>query len=760
MNTHSSCQPKTHSSGAFFALLLLATRFSSFAEPILPSEPQLSYAAGELLVKFEDGPEGYHASTAHCFVGSSVLRVFAETGWQHIRLPEGMSVEEGLYWYQAVGGILAVEPNYIRRFAATPNDPRFKEQWGLRQIGATNAWNLATGSTNVVVAVIDSGINYEHEDLSANMWHNPGEIPRNGIDDDGNGYVDDVYGIDAYNHDSDPNDDESHGTACAGIIGAMGNNGTGVAGVNWSVQMMALKYGGNTGFGFDANLIECFEYVIAMKKRGVNIRVTNNSYGGDENGQAIKDAIDAAGQAGILNVYSAGNLNQDLDLTPTFPASFDSPSIVSVAASNESDTIASFSNYGSRTVDLAAPGVGISTSSFKSKSAYVSDFTGTSAAAPFVAGAAALLFALDSSQSAASIKAALMGSVDFVRNMTNRVISQGRLNLARAAQNLIDPGAPSFVTSSLPPGNPTPITARVEVTFSKPMNRGSVQSAFSLMPPATGTFAWSNEDRTFSFTPASPLLRATSYTGRIQGGALDASGVSLDGNFNRLTEGTPIDDFTWGFRTSPKNDDFSNSEKISGGAGAVTGENRNATKEPQEPNHASNRGGASVWYRWIAPGTGSVTFDTRETEFDTVLAIYVGNSVNALIPVAANDDDASLTTSRTTFLATAGTNYFVAVDGKVFENAVTDIERDDAPMGSVVLSWYPTPPLIAIRVLGNGQVEISWLTSTTHYVLQVTENLTPPVQWTTLASPVTSDNSTAFRIDSSQGRRFYRLFNE
>src|SRR5678816_1501827 len=114
MNTHSSRQPKTHSSGAFFALLLLATRFSSFAEPILPSEPQLSYAAGELLVKFEDGPEGYHASTAHCFVGSSVLRVFAETGWQHIRLPEGMSVEEGLYWYQAVGGILAVEPNYIR----------------------------------------------------------------------------------------------------------------------------------------------------------------------------------------------------------------------------------------------------------------------------------------------------------------------------------------------------------------------------------------------------------------------------------------------------------------------------------------------------------------------------------------------------------------------------------------------------------------------------------------------------------------------
>ena len=157
-----------------------------------------------------------------------------------------------------------------------------------------------------------------------------------------------------------------------------------------------------------------------------------------------------------------------------------------------------------------------------------------------------------------------MGSVDFVPNITNRVISNGRLNLARAAQNLIDPDAPSFVTSSLPAGNPTPIAAHVEVTFSKPMNRGSVESSFSLMPPATGSFGWSNEDRTFSFTPASPLLRATSYTGRIQGGALDASGAALDGNFNRLSEGTPIDDFIWGFRTPPENDDFNTSEPISG----------------------------------------------------------------------------------------------------------------------------------------------------------------------------------------------------
>ena len=258
----------------------------------------------------------------------------------------------------------AVQPNFIREIALVPNDPYWtsNDLWGLLKIHAPSAWTISTGSQQVVVANIDTGVNYTHPDLAQNMWRNPGEIGANGIDDDANGYVDDVYGIDPYNGDSDPMDDHSHGTHTAGTIGAVGNNGVGVAGVNWNVRILACKTFNASGSGTDSAAIECFKYITALKNKGINIGVSSNSWGSTRHTgvpSSMKNAIDAAAAVGIVNVFAAGNASANNDTTPFDPASIDSPGTVSVAASDSLDNLASFSNYGATSVDIAAPGVSI-----------------------------------------------------------------------------------------------------------------------------------------------------------------------------------------------------------------------------------------------------------------------------------------------------------------------------------------------------------------------------------------------------------------
>jgi subtilisin family serine protease len=269
------------------------------------------------------------------------------------------------------------------------------------------------------------------------MWINPGEIAANGVDDDGNGYVDDLHGIDTVFLDSDPNDDHSHGSHCAGTIGGVGNNGIGVAGVNWNVRLMAVKtHDGVAGASTSVRVITAFEYVTMMKNRGINIRATSNSYGGAPEAasydQALKDAIDAAGRADILNMFAAGNDDFNNDLTPTYPGSYNSPSIMAVAASDQTDAKASFSSYGAANVDVAAPGVGILSTvlgqNYGSKS-------GTSMATPHTAGAAALLAAAHPQLSAASLKATLMNTVDALPQWSGVVLSGGRINVANAIAN-------------------------------------------------------------------------------------------------------------------------------------------------------------------------------------------------------------------------------------------------------------------------------------------------------------------------------------
>ena len=403
---------------------------------------------GELLVKFDRRTSAKFSRLAVEQIGGELVREFPLVGWQQVKLPPGTSVSDALAHYRSLPGIEAAQPNYIYKTLVTSNDPRLGDLYGLNKIQAPTAWDRTTGSARVIVAVIDTGVLYTHEDLVANMWGNPGETgldagghdrASNGVDDDRDGYVDDVVGVDTINHDSDPVDDFGHGTHVAGTIGAVGNNAIGVVGVNWNVRIMALKTHDLFGDGSSASVVEAFQYATMMRKRGVNVRVTNNSWGGAPEApaydQALKDAIDAAGNAGILNVCAAGNSNNDNDAAPFYPASYDSPSIVSVAASDQNDNKAGFSSYGASTVDLAAPGVGI-LSTWGSGPTDYRTLNGTSMATPHVSGAAALLCAYRGALSRSELKTTLLNTVDALPQWSGLTVSGGRLNVNGAEQSL------------------------------------------------------------------------------------------------------------------------------------------------------------------------------------------------------------------------------------------------------------------------------------------------------------------------------------
>jgi hypothetical protein len=316
------------------------------------------------------------------------------------------------------------EPDYlIQATDVIPNDTYYGNLYGMTKIGAPLAWNKCTGNDEIVVGVIDTGINYTHPDLADNIWTNPGEIAGDGIDNDNTGYVDDIHGWDFYDNDSDPMDDNSHGTHCAGTIAGVGNNETGVVGVSWNSKVAALKFIGALG-GATSDAIEAINYATAM-----GFDLTNNSWGNTSYSQALSDAISAGG----LFVAAAGNYASDSDSTPFYPACYELDNIISVAATDSNDELASFSNYGATSVDLSAPGVSIYSTILGEQYGYKS---GTSMAAPHVSGTAALLLSANSSLSSAQIKELILSNVDSVSGLQGMAVTGGRLNIANTMDKL------------------------------------------------------------------------------------------------------------------------------------------------------------------------------------------------------------------------------------------------------------------------------------------------------------------------------------
>ena len=335
--------------------------------------------------------------------------------------------------------VKSCSPNYQVRASALPNDTQFGTLWGMsadRGIDAPGAWDVTTGSNSIVVAVIDTGADYTHPDLADNIWTNPGEIPGNGIDDDSDGYIDDVHGINAFSHNGNPMDDNGHGSHVSGTIGGTGNNNRGIAGVNWQVKIMPLKFLSSNGSGSLAGAIEAINYMVMMKNRGINIRVVNNSWGGGGFSQALYDAIKHARDAGIVFAAAAGNEGNDNDAQPSYPASYDLDNIVSVAAVDSNKNMASFSNYGASQVDIAAPGVSII--STVPGNMYQS-FSGTSMATPHVAGAVALLAASEPNLSYHELINRMYDSGTTLAALSGIVRTGRMLNVSRMVHNQTAP---------------------------------------------------------------------------------------------------------------------------------------------------------------------------------------------------------------------------------------------------------------------------------------------------------------------------------
>ncbi len=459
-------------------LLAADPALGSVSLPVLQIDPD-DYSPTNLLVRFRD-EAGFRVEAAQSVQDRAILgatrigrTLGLVPGLREIQLTPGVGLEAALAAYRAHPQVLYAEPDYRVRIATTPNDPRAGEMWPLENTGQTGgtadvdvdayrAWDVTTGSGDTLLAVIDTGIDYTHPDLADNIWVNPGEIPGDGIDNDGNGYVDDVHGYDFANDDGDPMDDQGHGTHVAGTIGAVGDNSLGVVGLNWDVQIMALKFLKGDGTGDSSDAIEAIRYAVAN-----GAVISNNSWGGAGYSQAMFDAIAEARDAGHLFVAAAGNGNeygigQDNDATGFYPAGYDLDNVLAVAATDHNDDLAGFSNYGATTVDLAAPGVDILSTLVGGG---YGKYSGTSMATPHVTGVAALVHDLHPDWSAPQLITQLLGTVEPVPTLYGVTVTGGRLNAAAAVGNP-EPVTPP-ATSSLPvlaefsAGQSSPLQPRV-----------------------------------------------------------------------------------------------------------------------------------------------------------------------------------------------------------------------------------------------------------------------------------------------------------
>ena len=402
---------------------------------------------------------------------------------------------------------------------AIASDTSFAYQWALQNTGQTGgtpgmdisapqAWDITTGSRNVVVAVIDSGIDVTHPDLAGNIWTNPGEVAGNGIDDDRNGFVDDVHGWNFAGNNSDVSDGYGHGTHVAGIIGAIGNNGIGVSGVNWQVSIMALRVQDNSGVGYTSAVVGALQYATRMRRDfGINIVVTNNSWesvGGYSAG--IEDLIRQQGQAGITFVAAAGNHGTDNDLLPRYPGNYNLPNVISVASLTASGDLAGSSDYGLTTVDLAAPGTLIQSTW---KGGGYAALSGTSMAAPQVSGVVALLAAAKPGITVAEVRAAILGRTTPVAALAGKTVTGGRLNAFAALASLNVAAAPVPPPTSSPVVTVTPAPVPAPTVVVAPAVPLPVADTFNRTNGPLASLKWTQRAGSFAISAGAAVSRAS-----------------------------------------------------------------------------------------------------------------------------------------------------------------------------------------------------------------------------------------------------------
>jgi subtilisin family serine protease len=562
--------------------------------------------------------------------------------------------DSGLFQY--------VQPSYIKRLMRDATDASFVDGtlWGLRNLGlqggvsgsdinVRQAWDLTTGSTNVIVAVLDTGIRYTHQDLRRNMWRNPGET-ADGTDSDGNGYVDDIHGVNVIEGTGNPMDFDDHGTHVAGTIGASANDGFPHVGVAWDVRLMAIRWITTAGATTD-DLIEAIQYAV---QNGAHI--ANASYGGYFFDPAEFDAMAAAREAGLLFIAAAGNDAIDADVFPSYPANYPLDNIIAVAATDRQNRLAGFSNFGAHTVHVGAPGAEIFSSISLGNATY-DFFNGTSMAAPHVAGVAALIRARHPNASMAEIRERILQTVVPApalagRTTTGGVVSAHKALIAEPDGELevtVDPPSGSVLLA----GSEQPIYVRVTDIFSV-----TDATVTGLIDSLGVTIPFRNDGN-----PPDEIEGDAVYTANFEVPTAGTS-VTIEITVDAPNKQRRTVIVTYQIQPPPPNDDFANAIKVPAQGARITSNNRLATTEPGEPFHANVPSvDSTLWWTWSSPQAVPVLVDPAGSAFDTVVAVYTGSTLDNLTEVASVDDVDGRPQGYLKFDAKAGVTYRIAVGG-------------------------------------------------------------------------------------------------
>ena len=586
-----------------------------------------------------------------------------------------------------------VEPDYVQHIHLEPTDESFVDDtlWSLRNSGesggvagadidAVRAWDLATGSRSVIVAVIDTGIRYTHRDLTEQMWRNLDELPGNGIDDDQDGFVDNLFGVNAVENGGNPFDDNNHGTHIAGTIGAAANDDNPHVGVVWNVQLMACKFLDGEGFGFTSDAIRCIDFAV---KNGA--RILNGSWGGGPFSNGLFDSISMAGTEGVFFVTSAGNDGSDNDLFPAYPASFQIENVISVAALDRRDRLAPFSNYGRQSVDMGAPGVEIFSSTATSDFSY-STMKGTSMAAAHVSGIAALILGNREEASLSELRARLLSATVPVADLDGKVRMAGRVNAYRALtaepDGTMETSVTPFHRTELRAGDVVPV--HLTVTDIVGITNALVRMRFEEMNKEA---VFRNDGLSVDTMPSDAVYSFQLEVPRKSGSITLLIEITAPGK-EKLSHTVRYE-----VLAPPFNDDFADAAIVPPLGGVYLVNNKLATVQPGEPLHArvSSRSG-SVWWRWMPARSGSAVVDTAGSGFDTILSVYTSGDLSSLLEVVSSDDTGVELQSFVEFDAVAGMTYSIAVAGFSSSDVGTIRLRIESDGGQDL-----SPPVLSIR---------------------------------------------------------------
>ena len=634
-------------------------------------------------------------------------------------LTDGDSVMAAVSRLRASGRYEYVEPDYIRHAVVAPNDAMYSSQWALNNTGANGgvagadihaeaAWATISAAPSVIVGILDSGALLSHEDLAANLWVNPS--PGTPVSYPsilaGSGVAspltetDSLNGLNAVAKSGPPTDDVGHGTHVSGIVGAVGNNLLGVAGIAWSTQLMELKFLDSTGNGTTSAELPCIEYAIAH-----HVGVINGSFGSSEASQAEMDAIQQAGKAGIVFVCAAGNSAENNDISPFFPADDALDNVISVGATDNRDLPVYFSNYGSGSVEIFAPGENILSTYYSSTSSYAY-LSGTSMASPMVAGAVALLKQEHPSDTYRQTINRILNSADRKTGLAGKALTGGRLNLAAAVATANSAPANALFANRTVLVGLDPYTRSNNADSSAGLESGTPQISmttgghplwweWTAPENATVQIDTSGTDGGEFFTGGStyPTLLGV-YTGTslasltlVQpsdnslseplegGGNVTYSKVTFHATagttyeVNVQGQGTSSGQTILAINTTPDNDAFSSPRPLSGPSLSILEANPNASRQSGEPSILGGAGGHSLWYSWVAPKSGAAQVSGYSYDFNPAVAVYTGNSLGSLTVVASAASSAKVGTATAiseclcSFGATAGTTYLIQVDG-------------------------------------------------------------------------------------------------